>query len=71
MRAALWPRSLGRSARLSTRRRTAAGFGGRPDPTLVGKPRCLGELRLADQLRAGVITVREFESERAALLARL
>lgn len=71
MRAALWPRSLGRSARVSGRRYAGAGGGGRPDPILAEKPRCLGELRLADQLRAGVIDADEFKTQRAALLARL
>jgi hypothetical protein len=35
------------------------------------KPRCLGELRLADLLRAGEISQAQFETERAALLERL
>ena len=43
----------------------------RADAFVVPTPRCLGELRLADLLRAGEISVAEFEAERTALLARL
>jgi hypothetical protein len=71
MRAAQWPRSLGMPSRMSNRRYARAGRVGHEDPSLAVKPRCLGELRLADQLRAGLIDVDEFKSQRAALLARL
>ena len=41
------------------------------EPLAAVKPRCLGELRLADLLRAGAITRAEFEAQRADLLKRL
>jgi hypothetical protein len=71
MRSALWPRpretgwrgAVG--ARIETNRAAYLGA------FAAVRPRCLGELRLADMLAAGSITVDEFKAERAALLARL
>jgi hypothetical protein len=57
--------------RRPARRGVGAGPGGYDEPIVLHKPRCLGELRLADLLRAGVISRSEFEAERAALLERL
>ena len=62
-RAAFW-----RRASFAATRTTRAGF---PEPFVTPQPRCLGELRLADLLRAGEISVAEFKAERAALLERL
>jgi hypothetical protein len=71
MLAALHPRpriTYGRR----TPRRGAVGARDRPHEILgLHPPRCLGELRLADLLQAGVINHAEFEAERAALLERL
>jgi hypothetical protein len=62
-RAAFWRRSSYAAAR--------ATRAGSTEPFVAPNPRCLGELRLADLVRAGKISVAEFEAERAALLARL
>jgi hypothetical protein len=48
-----------------------ARHAGATEPFVAPTPRCLGELRLVDLLRAGMINHAEFEAERAALLARL
>ena len=53
------------------RRGVVGGQGWDGEAINLQKPRCLGELRLADQLRAGEISQAEFEAERAALLERL
>lgn len=62
-RAVSWRRS-----EMAAARAMGAGFTG---PFGTEKPRCLGELRLADLLRAGLLDHAEFEAERAALLARM
>lgn len=62
-RATFWRRSDVTAAR-------ATRVGSR-EPFGLSKPRCLGELRLAELLQAGMISDAEFEAERAALLARL
>ena len=62
-RAAFWRRSDVAAAR--------ATRAGSTDPFVAAEPRCLGELRLADLLKAGLISHAEFKAERAALLARM
>jgi hypothetical protein len=69
------PRRAGRPT--SDRRRLSVGLGSgvlthrSASSFTAPTPRCLGELRLADLLAAGLISVAEFERERAALVARL
>ena len=62
-RATFWRRPSFAAARTSSAESS--------EPFVAPRPRCLGELRLADLLRAGEISVAEFEAERTALLARL
>lgn len=57
--------------RRPTRRGIGADLAGYGQQIFLHKPKCLGELRLADLLRAGAISRAEFEVERAALLDRL
>lgn len=62
-RGAFWRRSSFAAAR--------ATRAGSTQPFVAPRPHCLGELRLADELRAGKISIAKFEAERAALLKRL
>ena len=62
-RAGIWRRAVPAGAQ-----GTPPGYG---ESLAALKPRCLGELRLADLLRDGAISRAEFEAERAALLKRL
>jgi hypothetical protein len=71
MRSALWPRPRGASSRRFFRGRDGASPARQAQPVPTFRPRCLGELRLADLLQAGVISAAEFEARRAELLARL
>ena len=71
MLAALHPRPRMTFWRRAPRRGIVGSSRGNREAIVLHKPRCLGELRLVDLLRAGVITHDEFEAERAALLERL
>jgi hypothetical protein len=71
MLAALHPRPRMTYWRRPPRRGVVGGHSAYGEAINLYKPRCLGELRLADLLRAGEISEAEFEAERAALLERL
>ncbi len=71
MLTALHPRPRMTYWRPSPRRGVVRGRDRYGETMTLHKPRCLGELRLADLLRAGLISHDEFETERAALLERL
>jgi hypothetical protein len=71
MRSAISVRPRGPDRRRFARAGTATGRDRPAEPFAGARPRCLGELRLVDLLRAGMISHAEFEAERASLLARL